>query len=111
MFIYRKLQMFIAAFVALFKCSVKHLIMEDYKKKLGNLAMKIKIETPQIPIQQVQPVKALAMPAGEEEARFNNWIPKGLKRKIKAFGVQNDISQKDITIRALERFLKENGVQ
>jgi hypothetical protein len=103
--------MLIAAFVALFKCSFKHLVMEDYKKKLGNLATKIKIETPHTPIQQVQPVKVLAVPASEEEARFNNWIPKGLKRKIKAYGVQNDISQKDITIRALEKFLKENGVQ
>jgi len=85
--------------------------MDDYKKKLGNLASKIKNETPQTPIQQVQPVKALAVPAEEEEARFNNWIPKGLKRKIKAYGAQNDISQKDITIQALQKFLKENGVQ
>ena len=83
--------------------------MDDYKKKLGNLASKIKNDTPQIPIQQVQPVKALAVPAVEEEARFNNWIPKGLKRKIKAFGAQNDVSQKDITIQALQQFLKERG--
>ena len=85
--------------------------MDDYKKKLGNLASKIKTETPQTPIQQVQPVKARAMSADEEVARFNNWIPKGLKRKIKAYGAQNDISQKDITIQALQKFLKENGVQ
>ncbi|MDT3404247.1 hypothetical protein [Mucilaginibacter terrae] len=83
--------------------------MDDYKKKLGNLASKIKNETPQTPIQQVQPVRVLAVPAEEEEARFNNWIPKGLKRKIKAYGAQNDISQKDITIQALQQFLKENG--
>lgn len=85
--------------------------MDDYKQKLGNLANKIKNETPQTPIQQVQPVKELTVPAQEEEARFNNWIPKGLKRKIKAYGVQNDISQKEITIQALQKFLKENGVQ
>jgi hypothetical protein len=85
--------------------------MDDYKKKLGNLANKIKNETPQTPIQQVQPVKALPVPADEEEARFNNWIPKCLKRKIKAYGAQNDVSQKDITIQALQKFLKENGVQ
>jgi hypothetical protein len=103
--------MFIAAFVVLFKCSFKYFVMEDYKKKLGNLATKIKIETPRTPIQQVQPVKVLSMPAGEEEARFNNWIPKGLKRKIKAYGAQNDLSQKDITIQALQDFLKENGNQ
>ncbi len=83
--------------------------MDDYKKKLGNLASKIKSETPQTPIQQVLPVKTSAVPADDQEARFNNWIPKGLKRKIKAYGAQNDISQKDITIQALQQFLKENG--
>ncbi len=83
--------------------------MDDYKKKLGNLASKIKNETPQIPLQQVQPVKTLTVSADDQEARFNNWIPKGLKRKIKAYGAQNDISQKDITIQALQQFLKENG--
>jgi len=83
--------------------------MDDYKKKLGNLASKIKNETPQTPIQQVLPVKELTAPAQEEEARFNNWIPKGLKRQIKAYGAQHDISQKDITIQALQKFLKENG--
>lgn len=83
--------------------------MDDYKKKLGSLASKIKNETPQTPIQQVLPVKSMSMMAAEEEARFNNWIPKGLKRKIKAYGAQNDISQKDITIQALQNFLKDNG--
>ena len=83
--------------------------MDDYKKKLGNLASKIKNETPQTPIQQVLPVKELTVSAQEEEARFNNWIPKGLKRQIKAYGAQHDISQKDITIQALQKFLKENG--
>jgi hypothetical protein len=85
--------------------------MEDYKKKLGNLANKIKNETPQTPIQQVLPVKSAAIAADEEEARFNNWIPKGLKRQIKAFGAQNDISQKNITIEALQNFLKNKGVK
>ena len=83
--------------------------MDDYKKKLGNLADKIKNEKPQTPIQQVQPVKATAVTADDQEARFNNWIPKGLKRKIKAYGVQHDVSQKDITIHALQIFLKNNG--
>jgi hypothetical protein len=85
--------------------------MEDYKKKLGNLADKIKNETPQTPIQQVLPVKAAAPTAEDEEARFNNWIPKGLKRLIKAYGAQHDISQKDITIAALQNFLKSKGIQ
>ena len=77
--------------------------MEDYKKKLGSLADRIKNETPQTPIQQVQPVKPIMVE--DEEARFNNWIPRDLKRMVKAFGAQNDISQKDITIQALREYL------
>jgi len=85
--------------------------MEDYKKKLGSLADKIKSDQPAAPIQQVTPVKIQAAIVVEEEARFNNWIPKSLKKKIKAFGAENDISQKDITIRALRNFLLENGLK
>jgi hypothetical protein len=85
--------------------------MEDYKKKLGSLADKIKNEMPQMPIQQVQPVKQLSSGIEEEEARFNNWIPRDLKKRVKAYGVQNDISQKDITIQALQDFLKEKGAK
>lgn len=85
--------------------------MENYKKKLGSLADKIKSEQPNTPIQQVLPVKALPPVNAEEEARFNNWIPRSLKKKIKAYGAENDISQKDITIRALQNFLKENGIK
>ncbi|UOE48686.1 hypothetical protein MTO98_30260 [Mucilaginibacter sp. SMC90] len=81
--------------------------MDDYKKKLGSLADKIKNEKPQTPIQQVLPVKPITHPAKAEEARFNNWIPRELKRKIKAYGVQHDLSQKEITIQALEKFLEE----
>lgn len=81
--------------------------MDDYKKKLGSLADKIKNEKPQTPIQQVLPVEPITQPAKAEEARFNNWIPRELKRKVKAFGVQHDLSQKEITIQALEKFLEE----
>ncbi|MEZ2337309.1 MULTISPECIES: hypothetical protein [unclassified Mucilaginibacter] len=84
--------------------------MDDYKRKLGSLAEKIKKETPQTPIQQVLPVKPmLASTTDLAEVRFNNWIPRDLKRKIKAYGVQHDITQKGITIRALQDFLKNNG--
>jgi len=82
--------------------------MEDYKKKLGNLADKIKNEKPQTPIQQVLPVAMDSKEVSEGESRFNNWIPKGLKKRIKTYAAENDLSQKDITIRALENFLKEN---
>jgi len=83
--------------------------MDDYKKKLGSLAEKIKKEAPQTPIQQVLPVRPLPVSAELVEVRFNNWIPRDLKKKIKAYGVQHDISQKDITIQALQDFLKQNG--
>jgi len=83
--------------------------MDDYKKKLGSLADKIKNEKPQTPIQQVLPVKQSSPLSRQEEARFNNWIPRELKRKVKAYGVQHDLSQKDITIQALEDFLKDKG--
>ncbi|WDF78949.1 hypothetical protein PQ469_02885 [Mucilaginibacter sp. KACC 22773] len=83
--------------------------MDDYKKKLGSLADKIKNDAPHAPIQQVLPIKHQPVSADEEEARFNNWIPKGLKRRIKAYGAQHDISQKDITIEALKDFLKNKG--
>jgi hypothetical protein len=83
--------------------------MEDYKKKLGSLANKIKNEPLHTPIQQVQPVKIDPVVV-EQESRFNNWIPKALKKKIKAYGVQHDISQKDITIQALKNFLRDKGI-
>ena len=101
--------MFITAFVVPCKYSFNASTMEDYKKKLGSLADKIKNETPQTPIQQVLPVKPQLTATIDDEARFNNWIPKDLKKKIKAYGVQYDMSQKDITIAALKGFLKEHG--
>ncbi|QQL49885.1 hypothetical protein [Mucilaginibacter ginkgonis] len=83
--------------------------MKDYKKKLGSLADRIKNETLQAPIQQVQPVVNNPTVFEQELARFNNWIPKDLKRKIQLYGVKNDMSQKDITIKALEDFLNMNN--
>ncbi|EHQ24318.1 hypothetical protein [Mucilaginibacter paludis] len=78
--------------------------MEDYKNKLGNLADKLKKETtPQTPIQQVQPVKT--EPVKEEEMQFNNWIPKILLKQVKAYGVEHEMTLKEINIRALKEFL------
>lgn len=86
--------------------------MEDYKKKLGNLADKLKNETPKTPIQKVSPVKeVMPVSAEEDEARFNNWIPKRLKKEIKSYGVLHDISQKDIAITALKDFLRSKGIK
>lgn len=77
---------------------------DNYKDKLGGLANKLKQERPQIPIQEVQPVK-VEMALKTVEVQFNNWIPKALLKRLKAFGVEHDISLKEINIQALECFL------
>ncbi|TSD66340.1 hypothetical protein FFF34_002765 [Inquilinus sp. KBS0705] len=84
-------------------------MMDDYKKKLGSLADKIRNDTWIAPVQQVTEVKPPPAPEAEA-ARFNNWIPKSLKKRVKAYGVQQEMSQKDITIQALMDYLekKEN---
>jgi hypothetical protein len=77
--------------------------MEDYKNKLGSLADKLKKESPVTPIQQVQPVKV--EPLKEQEVQFNNWIPKSLLKQVKAYGVEHEMSLKEINIQALKEFL------
>ena len=79
--------------------------MTDFKNRLGALADKIKNEQPATPIQEVIPVKTGKVES-EGESRFNNWIPKSLKKKIKAYAVENDISLKDLNIKALEEYLR-----
>ena len=78
--------------------------MEDYKNKLGNLADKLKKEPLQTPIQEVHPVK-MDQVDKEEEAQLNTWIPKGLLKRMKSYGIDEDLSLKDINILALKYFL------
>ena len=78
--------------------------MTDYKDKLGGLADKLKKETPKTPIQEVHPVRQNII-AKENEAQLNVWIPKGLLKRIKSYGVEYDQSLKDISIDALKFFL------
>lgn len=78
--------------------------MKDYKGKLGSLADKLKKETPATPIQSVQPVKAIVKEA-EKESRFNNWIPRSLKKQIKAYAAEADITLKELNIQALREYL------
>ncbi|OCX54361.1 hypothetical protein BEL04_08880 [Mucilaginibacter sp. PPCGB 2223] len=80
--------------------------MEEYQNKLGNLAQKLKKERPKTPIQEVQPVKQQALK--DPEVQFNNWIPKGLLKRLKTFGLEHEQSLKDLNIQALELFLKSN---
>jgi hypothetical protein len=78
--------------------------MTDYKDKLGGLADKLKKETPKTPIQEVHPVRQNVI-AKEDEAQLNVWIPKGLLKRMKSFGVEYDQSLKNINIEALKFFL------
>ncbi|MBB5395161.1 hypothetical protein [Mucilaginibacter sp. AK015] len=79
--------------------------MEDYKKKLGGLADKLKEDTPKTPIQQVSPVKTVAVK--EPEVQFNNRIPKTLLKRVKAYGLEHELSLQDINIKALELYLSQ----
>ena len=84
--------------------------MEEYKSKLGNLATKLKTDAPKIPIQEVHPVKPPEAEK-EEEAQLNTWIPKGLLKRMKSYGIDQDLSLKDINILALKFFLDAKASQ
>ncbi|WP_276347994.1 hypothetical protein [Daejeonella sp. JGW-45] len=79
--------------------------MQDYKSKLGSLADKLKNDQPKTPIQEVHPVKATT-PIKSVEVQLNTWIPKSLLKRIKAYGLEQDLSLKEINIQALELFLE-----
>jgi len=81
--------------------------MDDYKNKLGSLADKLKKEAPKTPIQEVLPVKVTA--AQEPKVQFNNRIPKGLLKRLKAAGLDEDISLQELTIQALENYLSQKA--
>jgi hypothetical protein len=81
--------------------------MADYKSKLGNLADKLKKEEPKTPIQEVAPVKAQSVEK-EPEGQLNVWIPRKLLKKMKTHGVEEELSLKEITILALEKYLEAN---
>jgi hypothetical protein len=81
--------------------------MDDYKNKLGSLADKLKKEVPKTPIQEVLPVKVEA--PQEPKVQFNNRIPKGLLRRLKAAGLDEDIPLQELTIRALENYLSQKA--
>lgn len=82
--------------------------MTDYKGKLGSLANKLKNETPATPIQSVHPVKAMVKEA-EKESRFNNWIPWSLKKQLKTYAAEADITLKELNIQALREYLKNRN--
>ncbi|GAB3922167.1 hypothetical protein [Mucilaginibacter myungsuensis] len=82
--------------------------MDNYKNKLGDLANKLMKERPATPVQQVLPVRTGTLEKAPE-VQFNNWIPKALLKRVKAYGVEYDLSLKDINILALEAYLDQKA--
>jgi hypothetical protein len=78
--------------------------MKDYESKLGALASRLKTDAPATPIQKVAPVKTDFVNK-DEEAQLNTWIPKPLLKRMKSHAVDNDVSLKEINIRALSYYL------
>lgn len=81
--------------------------MEDYKNRLGSLADKLKKDPPKTPVQEVLPVKVLTVK--EPEVQFNNRIPKALLKRVKAYGLEQELSLQDINIQALELYLNSKA--
>jgi predicted GNAT superfamily acetyltransferase len=81
----------------------------SYKERMGGLANRLKSEQPKTPIQEVKPVaiKAIKEIARAETAQLNVWIPKDLVKRIKSYGIEKELSLKEITTLALEAYLKE----
>jgi hypothetical protein len=80
--------------------------MTDYKNKLGGLANRLKEEHPKTPIQEVAPVKS-KLTDKLPEVQLNVWIPKMLLKAMKNYGLEKELSQKDITILALQELLSK----
>ena len=78
--------------------------MTDYKNKLGGLADKLKNDAPKTPLQEVHPIRQTGA-VKENEAQLNVWIPKVLLKRMKSYGVEYDVSLKDINTDALKSFL------
>ncbi|WP_187264667.1 hypothetical protein [Pontibacter beigongshangensis] len=75
------------------------------KDKLVGMANKLKLDKPKTPIQEVSPIRTKEA-AKEETAQLNVWIPKELVKKMKIYGLENDLSLKEITTKALNDYLK-----
>jgi hypothetical protein len=78
--------------------------MKDYESKIGALASRLKTEVPSTPIQKVEPVRN-DFSLKEDEAQLNTWVPKTLLKRMKSHAVEQDISLKEINIKALTFYL------
>ncbi len=79
--------------------------MANYQDKLSGFAEKLKSQAPSTPLQEVKPL-ALKKGTGEKSA-LNIWIPKDLKKRMKHAEIETDKTLTDITIAALEQYLKK----
>jgi len=78
----------------------------DYKERMGGLANRLKSEQPKTPIQEVKPI-VVKEEAKIATAQLNVWIPKELVKRMKSYGIEKELSLKDITTQAIEAYLKE----
>lgn len=79
--------------------------MSEYKNKLGEMAERLKKQEPRPPLQEISPVKVVSAEKNIE-AQLNVWIPKDLIKKMKTYGIERELTQKEIAILALESFLE-----
>jgi hypothetical protein len=75
------------------------------KDKLAGMANKLKSDKPKTPIQEVSPIRSKEA-VKEDTAQLNVWIPKELVKKMKIYGLEHDLSLKEITTKALKDYLK-----
>lgn len=79
--------------------------MSEYKNKLGEMATRLKKQDLRPSLQEVTPVKK-ALTEKSIEAQLNVWIPKELIKKMKTYGIEKELTQKEIAILALKAFLE-----
>jgi predicted HicB family RNase H-like nuclease len=85
-----------------------------YKQDLDLMMDQMAIELSRTPIQEVKPVETIAElepgkvaePEKKPEGQLNVWIPKDLLKKVKVHSAETDQSLKEITIKALEAYLR-----
>lgn len=82
--------------------------MKDYQNKLGAFANKLKTEPAPVPLQKVEPI-IVAPVNTDPDVQFNTEIPKSLRKRLKAYSNEHDLSLKDMTITALKLYLETDA--
>lgn len=76
--------------------------MADYKNNLKAFTEKAK-QPKATPIQEVKPVREKVT---DNDTPLNVRIPKDLLKRVKVHGLHNEMTLKEITVQALEAYLK-----